>query len=67
MTPGEYSRPVSRRAPFGIVAGIAAAALLPAFAHAEPNNEFFGMGAVVDEAEQAEQLAADGLTGAFGK
>jgi len=30
-------------------------------------HEFFGMGAVVDEAKQAEQLAADGLTGAFGK
>ncbi len=30
-------------------------------------HEFFGMGAVVDEAKQAEQLAADGLKGAFAK
>ena len=30
-------------------------------------HEFFGMSAVVDEAKQAEQLAADGLTGAFSK
>ena len=30
-------------------------------------HEFFGMGAVVDEAKEAEQLAADGLTGAFAK
>ena len=30
-------------------------------------HEFFGMGAVVDEAKQAEELAAEGLKGAFGK
>ncbi len=30
-------------------------------------HEFFGMGAVVDEAAQAEELAADGLKKAFGK
>ena len=30
-------------------------------------HEFFGMGAVVDEAKQAEQLAADGLKSAFSK
>ena len=30
-------------------------------------HEFFGMGAVIDEAKEAEQLAADGLTAAFAK
>ncbi len=30
-------------------------------------HEFFGMGAVIDEAAQAEELAADGLKKAFGK
>ena len=30
-------------------------------------HEFFGMGAVVDEARQAEELAAEGLKGAFAK
>lgn len=30
-------------------------------------HEFFGMGAVIDEAKQAEQLAADSLKGAFDK
>jgi acetyl esterase len=30
-------------------------------------HEFFGMGAVVDEAKQAEQLAADGLKKGFGR
>jgi acetyl esterase/lipase len=29
-------------------------------------HEFFGMGAVVDEAQQAEQQAAEGLKRAFG-
>ena len=30
-------------------------------------HEFFGMGALIDEAKQAEQLAADGLKSAFAK
>jgi hypothetical protein len=30
-------------------------------------HEFFGMGAVVDKAKQAEQHAADGLKQAFSK
>ncbi len=30
-------------------------------------HEFFGMGAVVDEAKQAEEFAAEGLKAAFAK